>query len=318
MIKKFKQNNLSESESTDVIHLDDNDIITNNIDSQKLPLTCNVMFQIINDDTSNDGRYLVKTVGGATAASLFGRFCYLDKEILDLTNDICKKEQELIAEGIIAEIVHLPDTRIGNIAFRPVLRDLEIHYLAHSGADKNMSIPASDLVLGLKHGKLYIKSKTLNKIIIPRLSNAHNYSMNGLPVYQFLCDMQTYGIRGPKSLYINNILNIFNYVPRICYKKFILSPRTWIISETDILVNGEIDASNFNKMRIPERILIKDFDNELFIDMSIPSCRDVFKDVLRKRKKIIIEEFLYNDKSSIITDGKSNYCGEFIVPFYKK
>lgn len=50
----------------------------------------------------------------------------------------------------------------------------------------------------------------------------------------------------------------------------------------------------------------------------MPSCRDIFKDILRKRKKIIIEEFLYNDKSSIITDGKSNYCGEFIVPFYKK
>lgn len=187
-----------------------------------------------------------------------------------------------------------------------------------SGAGKSKSIPASDLVLGIKQGKLYIKSQTLNKIIIPRLSNAHNYSMHGLPVYRFLCDMQTYGLAGPRSLNINNILNIFHYVPRICYKKFILSPRTWIISESDVLINGEINSTYLNNKRVPERILIKDFDNELFIDMAMPSCRDIFKDILRKRKRIIIEEFLYNDKSSIITDGKSNYCGEFIVPFYKK
>lgn len=130
--------------------------------------------------------------------------------------------------------------------------------------------------------------------------------------------MQTYGLAGPRSLNINNILNIFHYVPRICYKRFILSPRTWIISESDVLINGEINSTYLNNKRLPERILIKDFDNELFIDMAMPSCRDIFKDILRKRKKIIIEEFLYNDKSSIITDGKSNYCGEFIVPFYKK
>lgn len=318
LIQKFNRNPYNDSELTDEILLDDNDVITNNIETQKLPLTCNVMVQIINDGRSGDGRYVVKSVGGSTAASLLGRFCYLDDDILELTTNICKMEQKLLPEGIIAEIVHLPDTRIGNIAFRPVLRDLEIHYLARSGAGKSKSIPASDLVLGIKQGKLYIKSQTLNKIIIPRLSNAHNYSMHGLPVYRFLCDMQTYGLAGPRSLNINNILNIFHYVPRICYKKFILSPRTWIISESDVLINGEINSTYLNNKRVPERILIKDFDNELFIDMAMPSCRDIFKDILRKRKRIIIEEFLYNDKSSIITDGKSNYCGEFIVPFYKK
>lgn len=317
LIKKFKQSPFSNSLFADDIKLDDNDVLTNNIDTQKLPSTCNVMFQIINDYKGDNGLYIVKAVGGSTAASLFGRFCYLDKDIHNLTADICEMEQKLFPEGIIAEIVHLPDTRIGNIAFRPLLRDFEIQYLSHSGAGRDRTILASDLVLGIKHGKLYIKSKTLNKIIIPRLSNAHNYSIQGLPVYQFLCDMQMNGLIGPNCIYINNILEIFRYVPRVSYKNFILSPKTWIISESDVIINGRTDFANLNKKHVPEKIIIKDFDNELFIDMSVPISRDVFMDILRKRKKILINEFLYDNTSSIITDGKLNYCGEFVVPFYK-
>ncbi len=318
IVKKFHQNALKGSEFTESIYLDDNDIKTEKVEINKLVPTCNVMFQIIKDEKKKENYYIVKAVGGATAASLLGRFCYLNNDILNLVCDICKMEQKALPEGIVAEIVHLPDTRIGNIAFRPVLRMLDVHYLAHSGAKRDMSIPASDLVLGLKYGKLYIKSTTLNKIIFPRLSNAHNYSNNGLPVYQFLCDMQTYGLRSPSLIYIENILNNFDYVPRIYYKNFILSPKTWIIYASQILKDGAIDFSHLREKRIPKKILVKNYDNELFIDLALPSCRDVFIDMLRKRKKIIIEEFLYNDKSSVITDGKANYCGEFIVPFYKK
>ena len=318
LVKKFQQNLTKINKSADVIYLDENDIAINNIDLQKLTPTCNVMFQIIKNAEKGNGCYRVKSVVGTTAASLLGRFCYLDKNIYNLTIDICEKEQKLLSHGIVAEIVHLPDSRIGNIAFRPLLRDFEVHYLAHSGADKEASIPASDLVVGVKYGSLYIKYKTLNKIIIPRLSNAHNYISQGLPVYQFLCDMQSCEQMGPEMFSINNILNLFCYAPRICYKNFILYPRTWIISESDALINGSLNFDFLNKKGVPDKILIKDFDNDLYIDMLISISREVLIDILKKRKKIVIEEFLYDDQLSIITDGESNYCGEFIVPFYKK
>lgn len=318
ILKRIYQNTLSNhSDSMDSIYLYDSDVKSEIVDKAKISPTCNIMFQIINNK-DDEVSYLIKSVGGATSASLLGRFCHLNKKIYDLTLKICNKEQDLLSEaGIVAEIVHLPDTRIGNIAFRPPLRNLEIHYLANSGADNDKKLPASDLLIGVRSGRLYIKSKSLNQIIIPRLSNAHNYS-NGLPVYRFLCDMQSYEMISPTSININNLLNVLDYIPRICFKNFILSPRTWKISATEIIKDNKIELPLLEKKKIPQKFLIKDYDNELFIDISLPLSCAVFIDVIRKHKSIIIEEFLYDNSVPIITDGKDNYCGEFIVPFYRK
>ena len=46
-------------------------------------------------------------------------------------------------------------------------------------------------------------------------------------------------------------------------------------------------------------------------------CINVFFKELKKNKEIVIQEFIYSDNSSLITDGVNKYNGEFIIPFQK-
>lgn len=80
---------------------------------------------------------------------------------------------------------------MGNILFRPHIRDYEITYLIGSTLDDEHVIPASDLMVSVKGRKVVLRSRRLQKEIIPRLTSAYNYKGNTTPLYRFLCDLQS-------------------------------------------------------------------------------------------------------------------------------
>lgn len=308
-----------------IIELTDDDIPFVNIDYNKFPSTLSVRCQITCDDENNV--IFIQSAGGATATSLLGRFCHLDNSIKEHVINITNKEQEIEQEKILAEIVHLPESRIGNIAFRPILRSYEIHYLANSCLYGNNAIPASDLTLSLKQNRLILKSIKLDKEIQPYLSNAHNYSFNSLPVYHFLCDMQSQNKITGISLYEANLLDICRKFPRVVYNNIILMRASWIINEKDIFYEHNSDKDNIsvsmtnfrNKENIPDKVVVKDGDNELFIDFGNIDALNTFFSLLKSRKVVIISEFLFNEKQSIVIDRNGDtYCNEFIFSYYKK
>lgn len=103
-----------------------------------------------------NGLVQIKSICGY-AERLLGRFCCIDDSINKLVKEICDKEQLQNGDDwILAEIVHLPESRIGNISFRPLLRDCELHYLARSGEINEKSFPVSDLMLRFENGHLTI------------------------------------------------------------------------------------------------------------------------------------------------------------------
>lgn len=208
--------------NTDTITLTDSDIPVKNAEWKDTPVTLPVMCSLLNTDPENISIY-VKSVGGSGAANLLGRFCHIDKSIEQLCKNIAAKEQAFAGEAVLAEIVHLPEARTGNILFRPILRDYEIHYLAKPGVAGEFQIPLSDLYVSVRGGKVFLRSHKLNKQIIPRLTTAHNYSYNAQPVYQFLCDLQFQDLRAGFFLGFGSIFDNFDFRPRVVYGKCILS-----------------------------------------------------------------------------------------------
>lgn len=311
--------------SNDEIELFDEDVkgISSNWDD--LPPTFSVMFELLNADNANT-LIKINSCGGSSAANLIGRFAHLDERIESFIKEITKKEQELYPNKVVAEIVHLPESRIGNILFRPHIREYEILYLASSDLPDENIIHLSDLTLSIKNNRLVIWSKKLKKEIIPRLTTAHNYyGSNSMPIYKFLCDMQI--PTGRKGLFFSwGEINL-NFYPRVRYKNIILLEATWKIKSEDIkhlyLIGDDnklIEESTIfrEKYKIHQQVLLPDGDNELFVDWINPvSIRSLFS-VIKERPIITFKEFLFDPNTAVVRDidGKP-YLNEFIVAFYK-
>ena len=285
-----------------------------------LPLTMFSMCSVV-----SDGKVLVRSANGSSAANLLGRFCHLDSEIEDLCKEITQKEQELNANAIFAEIVHLPSSRIGNILFRPILREYEIPYLSNIGTVVNKAIPLSDIVVSVFGGMVVLKSKRLGKEVIPRLSTAHNYSMSTLPVYRFLCELQNQNIRGGVHADFS-VFDAFDFSPRVIYKNCILSKKKWRVTDADfkdifdktIEKKKDILASYIKEKHIPMRVDIPDGDNELFIDFGNDVAIEIFLKLLKTRKALMLEEVLFGTDDFVVKDGENRgYTNEFIFTLYK-
>ena len=178
--------------------------------------------------------YAIESSGDVSAAKLLGRFCNGNEAIHNLTNEIVKKEAAYHSDKILAEIVHVPESRTGNILRRPILREYEIAYLSNSGVTQDYTIDLNDLMISIKNNKIILRSKKHNKEVIPCLSNAHNYSNKSLPIYHFLCDLQSQDVKPIYSFSWGVLESHYDYFPRVDYKDVILSKAKWIVSKNEI------------------------------------------------------------------------------------
>jgi thiopeptide-type bacteriocin biosynthesis protein len=261
----------------------------------------------------------LKTASGPSANGLIGRFSHLDTKILDLCDEITTIENQLNSDKIIAEIVHLPQARTGNILYRNFQREYEIPYLGNASVDKEHQIMIEDLYVSVKSGKIILRSKRLNKEIIPRLSNAHNFRSNALPIYHFLCDLQNQNSFG-FGFNWGTFQNEFDFLPRVNYKDTVLSRAAWNISKTEIdaiLATDESKTIEFvrdfkNKRNIPDVVYFSQGDNEVLINFNNDLSCSVFSYMLKGESFVQLKEFLFLEDT--IT---SNYCNEIIFTAHK-
>lgn len=320
LLQKYQQS------SQRCIELTDDDLKGIERGWDDMPLTISVLCEILQDNEQGQLCY-IKSVGGMSATSLLGRFCHLDEQILNHTISITEKEAQMRPDVIFAEIVHLPESRIGNIMLRPILRSYEIPYLAKAGVPIDFEIRPDDLYISIKNNRIQLRSKKLNKEIIPRLSNAHNYSgQSPMPIYHFLCDMQHQGERSGLWFQWDNAVNQLNYLPRVVYKNCILAQARWAVREkevnrfTGITDNNELllKIKDWQVSRnIPDRVLLSDGDNELYIDMNNPLSIKAWLSIVKKRQIFFLEEFLFNSESAVTYGSEGAFTNEFIFAFYK-
>ena len=262
--------------------------------------------------------------GGSSAANLLARFAHADKEIEEHVLSITKKEEELQKDAILAEIVHLPQARIGNIIFRPSIRPYEIPYLAKPSVEKECQLPLSDLFISVRRNQIYLRSKRLNRLIVPRLTNAHNYSVRAMPVYHFLCDLQTHNQRSSFGLSWSRIVNDYYFLPRITYKNVILSLARWIIKTDDLKKriaenNMEMIALWRNENLMSRYLFLPDGDNDFFVDMENLLSIKTLLDVVKRRKEFFLMEFPYDLENPLAIDSQGNiFTNELIFNFYKE
>jgi hypothetical protein len=299
-----------------------NDDILDSVNSYELPDTFSVMCSIIQCNTKKRLIY-IESIGGSSAMNLFSKYSLINNQVNNLCKAISYKESEVIGDYIVAEIVYNPPLLKSNLINRDSFREYEIHYLTQAGVDLDHSIPASDLMISIRNNCIYLRSRRLNRYIIPKLSTSHNYSLETIPLYRFLCDIQNQGQRGGIRFSWGNLFSQLDYLPRVIYGNAILSRQRWIIYKNII----HFDCSNeeiyrqINEIRrdkkIPQYVVLTDNDNELFLDFDDLDTLNLLISLFKNRSLLILEEFLFEKENAIIDSDEGSFCNEFIFPFFK-
>ena len=312
--------------NSSVIQIDDEDLEIYEENWNDLPDTISVMTELIKNSEGEDMIFVVP-MNGTSAANIFGRFCHGDKKIFDYTEEIINTETNINQGKLCAEIVHLPQARIGNIIMRPHLRGYEIPYLGKSNLAIENQLPINDLVISIKNNRLILKSKRYNKEVIPYLTNAHNYSFDSLPIYNFLCEFQEQDKR--PGLYLNIIPRELEneFIPRVQYKNIILSKATWNLKKIDVKHLLEIDDSTelmveierFLKIKsIPQFVVLSEGDNELFVNFGNILSVKMFLDTIKKRVTFKLLEFLFSNESPVKNNNDNYYSNQVILSYFNE
>ncbi len=293
-----------------------------------LPAAFEVMATVAADSETalrqGDFQVILGGVYGPSGARLLGRFCHADETLHRLVEQHLRAEESLHPRAVFAEIVHLPEGRIGNVLARPVLRDYEIPYLGYSSAPVERQIPATDLRVSVQGERIVLRSQRLGREVIPRMTNAHNYNWGSLGVYRFLCMLQTQGVIGG-LMWDWDALQSAPFLPRVTTGRLVLSLARWRMSKDEIKrLSEQRGAALFQAVqawraerRLPRWVALADADNVLPVDLDNVLSVETLVHLIKGRTGATLTEMFPAPDQLCASGTEGRFVHELVVPFVR-
>jgi lantibiotic biosynthesis protein len=271
-----------------------------------------------------DFRVVLQSASGPPGARLFGRFCHMDDSLHRFVGEHLRAEEANRPDCVFAEIVHLPEGRTGNILSRPVLRAYEIPYLGDSGAPADRQIPARDLVVSVRGDRIVLRSRRLDREVIPRLTTAHNHGWRSVGVYRFLCALQHQGVV-PGLVWDWGPLGNVRFLPRVVSGRAVVSKARWNLDAGEIAAFGEGDErERFAAVqalrahrRIPRYVAMVDGESELLADLENVLSIDALAHQLTQRSSAALVELLPGPGAMCASGPEGPFAHQIVVPFVR-
>jgi thiopeptide-type bacteriocin biosynthesis protein len=279
-----------------------------------------IMSSLVSIIKKQDSIKIQHTSTEGTNFKTLGRFCYSHSDIESYLSKLAHLEQEADPQGIFAELVFLPEDRIGNLIAKPPLCLYEIPIVSSSCLPKENQIQLNDILVCVQNGKIQLRSRQFNKVIYPIFSSAYTHTKRNVPLFRFLGDLQ-YQYCYPSIYWDWGILGRMPFLPRVSYKNIILSKATWKITLESIssLLNAKEPFQKIKKYfllnKIPNSFVIVQGDHVLPINLDNDSSYRLFIDELVKNKLLVVQENLIADETdSIVYDANRRcYSNEVIL-----
>ena len=317
------------SAGSDEISLDSSDLASvEGSEPLALPDGLQVMASI--DAPSEDAvqrgafRVFVRSASGPSGAELLGRFCHVDEQLHRYLAEHLRVEESNRPDCVYAEIVHLPEGRIGNILCRPVLRAYEIPYLGRSGAPAERQIPVSDLLVSVERDRIVLRSRRLGREVIPRLTTAHNYVWRSLGVYRFLCALQDQATASG-LMWDWGPLESAPFLPRVVHGRTVLSRARWNLNDSDLAAfrqaPGGAQFAAVQQLRadrsLPRYVALVDADNELVVDLENVLSVEALAAQLKRRASAALVELLPGPENLCAVGPEGRFAHELVLPFVR-
>ena len=297
-------------------------------DPARLPDAFSLMAKVLADGpeglASGNYRVSVENAGGPSGARLLGRFCPMDDELCEQVRQHLLQEEALVPDVVFAEIVHLPQGRIGNVIARPLLRTYELPYLGRSGAPAEHQIALQDLLISVVGNRIVLRSQRLGKEVIPRLTTAHNFSFRALGVYHFLCRLQMQHNVG--GLAWNwGAMERLPFLPAIRVGRVVLAHARWRLERKQLEALGKAKgAQRFaavqqlrGELRMPRFVGLVDGDNVLPIDLDNALCVETLVDLVEKRPSCTLREIEGSLDELLAQGPEGRFVHEIVLPLVR-
>jgi thiopeptide-type bacteriocin biosynthesis protein len=269
-----------------------------------------------------DCRVLLQSVSGPSGARLLGRFCHADPELTTRVVAHLRDEEALDPDAVFAEVVHLPEGRLGNVLLRPVLRAAEIAYLGRSGAPADRQIAVTDLTLRLVDERFELRSRRLGRRIVPRLTSAHNFGGLTLNLYRLLGLLQGEG-RLADAAWDWGPLADLPFLPRVTFGRLVFTRAAWSVRRDEVRGwcesgDGAAQFAAVQRWRaargVPRWAVLADHDNTLAIDFDNALSVDVLIRLLQDREAATLTELYPGPDDLCVTGEDGGYVHELLVP----
>ena len=264
---------------------------------------------------------MLHSVSGPPGVRTLGRFCHADAGLHEFVRAHLRAEEAIRPDCVFAEIVHVPEGRVGNILCRPVLRDWEIPYLGDSGAPASRQLPLPDLLISVHGDRIMLRSRRLGREVIPRLTTAHNYLRSGSSIYRFLCALQCQGV-APSVTWDWGPLSSAPFLPRVVSGRVVLSRACWNLAEADLAAFREPRGSQLfaavrrlqRRLGLPRYVALAEADNEMVADLdNVLSVEALAHQVRRQAQARLLE--LFPDPAQLCVSGpEGRFTHQLIVP----
>lgn len=259
----------------------------------------------------------------------FGRFSDMLEDELKrrIEFDQCDIQKKFSDDSVeFVEASFLPSSgRSGNVSINESTRNLEFT-LGTNISQGGCSISPDDIMVGATLGRLYLKSKSLNKRLVFKANNMFNFE-NAPNIYRFLREVS---LEDTKSIQSFNwgTLEHSPFLPRVRSGKVILSPAVWKINNTvRDLTNTSLSFIEWRKLfsvwrekwKVPGIVHLTYGDNRLLVNLDNELHLKEVRSELQKKGRVQLREVIsdYYKNHWIKKDSQIYNC-ELIVPFKKK
>ena len=271
--------------------------------------------------------FYLQSVSGPSGAILLGRFCHADAELNACVHEHLRAEEAAAGgDAVFAEVAHLPEGRVGNVLFRPVLRQYEIPYLSTSRVPAEQQIPVTDLTVAVENDRIVLRSRRLGREVLPRLTSAHGFFHGrNLKLYKFLCLLQSQGVAGGLS-WSWGFLDQRSFLPRVTYQNLVLALARWALEKEVVeKLSKEQGAQRYQAVdhwrkenRIPRWVMLSEADHQLLIDFENVVSVDAFVEYAKKRPGAHLVELYAGPDELAVSGPEGRFTHEVVIPMVRR
>lgn len=282
-----------------------------------LPNSLSIIYRL------HQGRPVIESAGGVSATAILGRFSHGSAALDELNKETALFEGECNPEVLFFDIGYQAENQVDNVNRRQQIYPLELPILTWSTNAQPLEV--DDIQVSVHRQQVYLRSRKLNKRLVPRIPSAYNFNRSDLALFRFLCHLQAQHLKTNFNFHPRTYFPGLDQYPRTRYKDLILSPQTWKVPVGILLKSTGKSSSQqlaelsnwLQEKGINELFRAGETDNTLCFDPSSKADLEHFLSYCQQQsgKEIYLYEALLGNQTQLKDNRGDPYAGQYIVSY---